>query len=120
MYKDVSGHYPWQAAFELLYTWLYGDGSHQYFGEKSRIVKRLKKSDKMQRYVNAAIKNYKAGQAFTEGTGEFTASEDGYELYLSTQHFSYSISVERKTRNIGFWIFKRLQEQYCAHVYVYD
>jgi hypothetical protein len=102
-FADSTGCYPLQAAFELLYTWIYGNEEDQYYDEKSRIVKQLRKSDQMQVYIDTAIENYKKGQVTTIGTGEFTADDDGYELYLSTQHFSYSITVTEESRTVGMW-----------------
>ena len=119
MYKDTSGYFPW-TAFEMLNTWLNGDGTDQYYSKKSRIVKQLKKSSKMQAAINTAIENYKAGQSVTFGYGEFTSEEDGWDLYLSTQHFSYTITVEKETRTVGFLWWKHKEERYVATVEVYD
>ncbi len=119
MNVDYTGCYPLKAAFEFLSTWLFGDGSTQYYSEDSRIVKKLKKSSKMQGIIDSAIDNYKNGIDTPPGTGEFT-SDDGYELYLSTQHFSYEITVTEETRTKGFWFWKREQKRYTATVVVHD
>ena len=97
-----------------------GNGEEQHYSAKSRIVKQLKKSSQMKTYIDNAINNYKEGQSTTTGTGEFTASTDGYDLYLSTQHFKYSITVteERRTKGILWW--KHEEVRYTATVVVYD
>ena len=74
----------------------------------------------MQSYIDTAIGNYKNGQSITSGTGEFTAKEDGYELYLSTQHFSYYITVIEEVRTVGFWFWKHEEVRYTAIVVVND
>ena len=120
VYCDPNGFILVPAAFEFLDTWLIGDGSKQYYDEDSDIVKALKKSRKMQSLINNAIDNYRAGIENKSGTGEFTHAEDGWELYLSTQHFSYEITVESETRTIGFWFWKHDEIRYVATVVVYD
>ena len=117
---DITGHYPLEAAFVFLETWLNGNGSIQNYTVKSRIVKKLKKSKKMQSYVGKAIDNYKAGQSITSGYGEFTAAEDGYELYLSTQHFSYTVTIAEESRTTDFWWWKHTEARYTATVVVHD
>ncbi len=120
-YCDASGQYALQAAFELFYTWIDGDGTTQYYSENSRMVKLLKKSSKMQKYIYQALENYVIkDEKVTRGTGEFTGSEDGYELYLSTQHFTYCISVTEERRTRGFWFWKHEEVRYTATVTVYD
>lgn len=74
----------------------------------------------MQAYVNSAIDNYKNGQLTTTGYGEFTSDEDGYELYLSTQHFDYTITVAEETRTVGFLWLKHQEKRYTATVTVHD
>ena len=120
MYTDSTGCYPLQTAFEFLETWLTGDEDEQNYSEESRIVKQLKKSKKMQSYIDSAIENYKSGQSTTTGYGEFTAGEDGYELYLSTQHFDYTITVAEETRTVGIWFWKHEETRYTAAVTVHD
>ena len=120
MYTDSTGCYPLQTAFELLNTWLLDDEEVQYYSKGSRIVKQLKKSKQMQSYIDSAIDNYKEGQSLTIGTGEFKAEEDGYELYLSTQHFDYTISVEEEKRTVGFWLWKHEEKRYTATAIVHD
>ena len=117
---DSAGFYPLEAAFEFLETWLSGDGDTQYYTEKSRISRQLKKSKKMKAFIAEAIANYKSGQSSTNGYGEFTAAEDGYELYLSTQHFTYTITVTAEIRTVGFWWWKHREVQYTATVVVHD
>ena len=119
MNVDFTGCYPLQAAFELLFTWLTGDGSVQNYSSSSRIVKKLKKSKKMQKIINNELENHKNGKEVLSGTSEFTP-EDGYELYLSTQHFDYTITVTEQTRTRGFWFWKREQKRYVANVVVHD
>ena len=119
-YIDPIGSYPLQAAFEFFWNWLTGDGGEsQHYEEDSRIVKKLKKSKKMRQIVDSAIENYKVGQPVTSGESEFT-SADGKELYLSTQQFYYTVTVEEQTRTKGWWIFKREQIRYVATVTVED
>ena len=120
MYTDSTGCYPLQTAFEFLETWLTGNEDEQNYSEESRIVKQLKKSKKMQSYIDSAIENYKSGQSTTTGYGEFTAGEDGYELYLSTQHFDYTITVAEETRTVGIWFWKHEETRYTATVTVHD
>ncbi len=120
IYTDFTGNYPLQAAFEFLRTWLSGDGDEQNYSEGSRIVKKLKKSKKMQFDIAAAIDNYKAGQSTTTGYGEFTSGEDGYELYLSTQHYDYTITVVEEFRTVGIWWWKHKETRYTATVTVHD
>ena len=119
-YKDFGGNYPVAAAVDFLNTWLTGDGSKQNYSEGSSIVKALKKSDKMQEIIDEAISNYKSGERKTTGTGEFTAHKDGWELYLSTQHFDYQIDVVKETRTKGIWFWKHEEERYIAEVVVHD
>ena len=120
MYTDHSGCYPLQTAFEFLAVWLTGDGEEKVYTEGSRIVKQLKKSSKMQSYIDDAIDNYMEGKSTTTGSGEFTSREDGYELYLSTQHFTYSIEVEEETRTAGFLWWKHDETRYTATVTIHD
>ena len=118
--SDPSGCYPLKAAVEFLMQWLTGNGSIQYYTKGDRIVKQLENSKKMKSYINCAISNYKNGNPVTIGSGEFTSEEDGYELYLSTQHFDYTISVNQETRTKGFWWWKREQTRYTASITVHD
>jgi hypothetical protein len=80
----------------------------------------------MQSFIDAAIDKHKSGdvnidgQATTTGTGECTAEEDGYELYLSTQHFDYSITVVKETRTKGILWWKHEEVRYKAIVSVHD
>ncbi|MBR6825252.1 MAG: hypothetical protein IKM59_01760 [Oscillospiraceae bacterium] len=97
-YADHSGYFPLGAAIELLDEWLSGDGDDQLYEEDSEIVKALNKSDKMHRFIDWAIDNYKKGKPLSFGTEKFTADEDGYNLNLSTQQFSYVISVKKESR----------------------
>jgi hypothetical protein len=119
---DASGYIFLDAARDLLNQWLNGDGSKQIYKSKSSIVRALKKSAKMNGYIERAINNYKSTGKSHTGllTGEFTRKADGWDLYLSTQHFSYEIFVKRETRTRGFWFWKYKQERYVATVYVYD
>ena len=120
-YSDYAGFYPLQVAFDFLDTWLNGDGEDQHYSEGSRIVKQLKKSKKMQSFIDSAIDKYIAGQtAPTTKTGEFTSEEDGYELYLSTQQFDYTITVVKETRTVGIWWWKHEEIRYTASVIVHD
>ncbi len=118
---DRTGEWPLEFAWELLLLWLEGDGSPQYYPENSRISKLLKKSKKMKNYIDLAIEAYKNGEGkyvFT-GTGEFT-SEDGYELYLSTQHFNYKILVCDITETVDIMGTKITLTRYEAIVAIYD
>ena len=74
----------------------------------------------MQSYIDSAIDDYKAGQPFKTGTGEFKPEEDGNELYLSTQHFDYTITVEEETRTAGVLWWKHEETRYTATVTVHD
>lgn len=120
IYVDFTGCYPLQSAFELLATWFDGDGEDQHYSKGSKMVRQLKRSDKMQSYIDTAIENHKNGQSTTKGTGEFTSAEDGYELYLSTQHFNYTIVVTEETRTVGFLWWKHEEVRYTAMVTVSD
>lgn len=120
IYTDSCGRYPLQAAFEFFYTWLTGNSGKKSYTKKSRIVKQLQASKKVSSYIDEAIDNYKNGVPLTTGTGEFTAVEDGYELYLSTQHFDYTIAVEEDTRTKGFWWWKHKEKRYTATVEIHD
>ena len=120
IYTDTTGCYPFEAAFEFLEEWLTGDGTTQRYSGKARIVKKLKKSKKMKAHIKTAIENYKNGQSTTTGTDEFTAGDDGYELYLSTQHFDYTITVTEETRTAGSLWWKHEEVRYIATVTVHD
>lgn len=67
------------------------------------------------------LEDYKSGDgeyAF-HGTGEFTP-EDGYELYLSTQHFDYTILICEETRTVRRVFSKKKQIRYEATVMIHD
>ena len=118
---DPWGYLFLPAANDLLRQWIDGDGSAQIYGSKSKIVKSLKNSKKVQGYINNAINNFKkTGIAYTNlKYGEFTVKEDGWDLYLSTQHFSYQIHVCCETRLRGvFWRYR--QYRYVATLMIYD
>ncbi len=117
---DDSGGYPLQVAIEFLFEWIYGDGEPKIYSESSRLSRILKENKKMQSYVDNAIESYKKGDPIEPGSGEFTSDADGNELYLSTQHFDYSITVTKETRTTGWWIWTRKEERYTATVTVHD
>ena len=119
MYTDATGCYPLQTAFEFFDKWLNGDGEEENYSKDSRIVKLIKKSKKMKAYIQLAIANFEAGQSVTTGYGEFTREEDGDELYLSTQHFDYTITIVKEFRTVGFF---RPREMMCyrATITVHD
>ena len=104
----------------MLDRWLMEEDEKHLYGKRSRIVKLLKESPKMQKHVAEAIENKKNGKLTTSGDDEFTAAEDGWELYLSTQHYRYVIDVKEETRTIGTWLWKKEQVRYIATVVVYD
>jgi hypothetical protein len=117
---------PLATAWEFLDTWFNGDGTIRFFNDKSNIAKRLKKSKKMKKIINDAIEKYKkTGQKYFDGVGEFTKSEDGADLYLSTQHFTYHITVLQKINIVDvkfgpvFQIYDR-SIKYTAIVTVQD
>ena len=116
---DSLGLFPLRAARDLLDKWVFEDEDEYYFDERSKITKSLKKSKKMETIIQNAIEAAKDGQPVTSGEGEFTASDDGWDLYLSTQHFSYTITVEKQERTIGLFK-KRDQVRYVAVVEVSD
>ena len=110
-----------EAAFDLLSTWIVGDGSSQIYLDGSPIVEALQDSPKMDGHIQNAINRYESGGAAAYyGTDEFTPTEDGANLYLSTQHFSYFIAVTTEKRFRGFWDQNCKQERTVATVYVYD
>ena len=119
-FSDHGGCYPLEVAFEFLEKWITGDGKTQKYTDGSRIVKKLKRSDKMESHIKSAIDNYKNGQSTTIGTDEFTAEEDGYELFLSTQHFDYTITVTEESRTVGILWWKHEEVRYIATVTVHD
>lgn len=41
-------------------------------------------------------------------------------MYLSTQHFDYTITVEEETRTAGIWWWKHEETRYTATVKVHD
>ena len=46
----------------------------------------------MQDHIDRAIDTYKNGEVYDQTSDEFTKDEDGLELYLSLQHFNFSIT----------------------------
>lgn len=120
IYTDILGDLPLPTAFDFLDRWFNGDGSEQNFGDDSNIVKALKKSNKMRSLIDQAIENFKSGISNEPGSAEFTHEEDGWDLYLSTQHFNYEIDVVEETRTKGFWFWKHEEVRYTATVVVYD
>ena len=117
---DSNGEYPLQAAFEFLGAWLFGKKDERHYSNNSRISRELKKSKTMRSIVDKAIDDYRSGQSTPPGTGELTANEDGYELYLSTQHFSYTVDVATETRSVGFGRWKHEEIRHTATVVVSD
>ena len=121
MKTDSTGNYPLQAAVELLYIWLTGNGEDQYFGQWSRMVRVLKKSDTMNSLIESAIDTYiSTGKSFFADTHEFKADSGEDELYLSTQHFKYEITIAQETRTAGILWWKHEEARYTANVTVYD
>ena len=119
-YIDSKGYYPLETALDFLFNWLIGDEDEENYSEGSSIVNRLKESKKMQTYIEDAIDNYESGQSITTGYGEFTAAEDGTDLYLSTQHFDYTITVTKETRTASIFSWQGEVTRYTATVTVHD
>ena len=119
--KDKTGQFFLNAAIQLLKRWLNGDGTTQYYGEKTAPVKALKRSEKMQEKVNEAILNYQndSSNYYVRDTVEFTR-DDGWNSYLAFGAVSYIITVRTETRTRGVWFWKHEQTRYVAEVMVSD
>ncbi len=114
---DFAGQ---SSAIDLFFGWLTGNGEDQTYNKESNLVKNLLKSKKMQGFIKTAIDNYRNGESITEDDAEFTRQDDGYDLYLSLQHFHYRIKVHEETRIKGFWLWKHQETRYIAEVTVTD
>ena len=91
---DPSGAFFLDAAFELLNQWLNGVEDEVSFAVDSAISKAMHKSKKLKEIAEKALDEFKkTGKSTSSGYGEFTADEDGWNLYLSTQHFYYDVTV---------------------------
>ena len=127
---DHSGTFCLDAAVELLARWLFYAWDSAYFDSESAIGKALSKSEKMENLAIDAIENYNAtGKDVTTGDGEFTSDEDGWNLYLSTQHFNYIAEVQRETKSVEeHWMYKFFPdlfatptvERFTVTIYVID
>ena len=119
--EDKTGQFFLNAAIQLLKRWLNGDGTTQYYGEKTAPVKALKRSEKMQKKVNEAILNYQndSSNYYVRDTVEFTR-DDGWNSYLAFGAVSYIITVRTETRTRGVWFWKHEQTRYVAEVMVSD
>ena len=119
--EDKTGQFFLNAAIQLLKRWLNGDGTTQYYGEKTAPVKALKRSEKMREKVNEAILNYQndSSNYYVRDTVEFTR-DDGWNSYLAFGAVSYIITVRTETRTRGVWFWKHEQTRYVAEVMVSD
>ncbi len=119
--EDKTGQFFLNAAIQLLKRWLNGDGTTQYYGEKTAPVKALKRSEKMRGKVNEAILNYQndSSNYYVRDTVEFTR-DDGWNSYLAFGAVSYIITVRTETRTRGVWFWKHEQTRYVAEVMVSD
>ena len=119
--EDKTGQFFLNAAIQLLKRWLNGDGTTQYYGEKTAPVKALKRPEKMQEKVNEAILNYQndSSNYYVRDTVEFTR-DDGWNSYLAFGAVSYIITVRTETRTRGVWFWKHKQTRYVAEVIVSD
>ena len=119
-YVDKTGMFLWPAAQEMLSTWLNGDGSAQFYGEKSKLVKALKKSTIMNEIITSAINNCrKTGTNSFSDSVKFTSS-DSMDLYLSIRRCEYTITIKEEYRTIGFWMWKIHQKRYVATIVLSD
>ena len=123
MNVDPTGHF-FEVVLERLFDWLLGTGQDRTYSDFSHISQALRQSDKMQTIANNAYEEYKkTGETYFSGTGEFT-SADGLNLYLSTQHFSYSIEFFKETKTeyifTGLFIYEQPVVKEYAIVTVYD
>ena len=104
----------------FLKNWLLGDGTPKLYSDNSDIAKKLKASAKMKSLIDRAISDYKNGEIMTFDSAEFTAKDDGWDLYLSTQHFKYVITIAEEIRPSAFLRWRHTEKRYCATVMVYD
>ena len=118
---DPLGCFFLQTAFEFLDNWLNGNSEDMHYSDGSNIVKALRRSSKMQKLIFKAFDVYQeTGKNYFEGENEFTPKEDGYDLYLAVQKFSYSISLTEETRTTGIWFWRRKEKRYVVNVIVHD
>ena len=107
-------------AVELLFLWLYGDGSDQYFGNNSSLADDFRASPKMNAIIDDAIEIYKrTGQTFFYDTATITGFQE-FDLWMGVRGFTYEISIEEETYSTGFWIWKKTYTQYNIEVVIQD